>query len=100
MIQPISADSADFGRLCQFRQSLPISAGSLRNYINSHLKKAESAEIGSVCRFREILPILAESAEISKVCRNRQCLLLYKQILISAVSAKNVSGNNSVGLQI
>ncbi len=96
-----SADSAEIGRLCRNRQTLPILAGSRRNYINSHLKKAESAEIGSVCQFRQILPILAESAEISKVCRNRQCLLIYKQtILISAESAKNVSGNNSVGLQI
>ena len=66
---PVSAESAGFGRFCRFRQILPISA--------------DTADFGRYCRlyvginkvstwysrFRPTLPISADSADFGRICR-------------------------------
>ena len=65
---PVSAESAGFGRFCRFRQILPISADTADCTWELIRFLHDTANFGRLCRFRQNLPILADSADFGRLC--------------------------------
>ena len=71
---PVSAESAGFGRFCRFRrycrfwQILPILADTADCTWELIRFLHDTAYFGRLCQFRQNLPILADSANFGQIC--------------------------------